>query len=818
MTRWHSPDCGQPNIVVKSAIPFCQTCKRSPDLDALVAEQSHISSVPSMPPDEPLDKLRLSWPSTVNYTPCKASVGESGPAAAMTPEVATPEKEKSSVVYSEALDEAQFRLLCVHPSPDREAPIHADLEIYAFDACPEYEAVPYTWGGETDDTTKCMPVYIGPFWDVVLQTRNCAAMLRYARRLRSIRMLWIDAFCINQLNTVEKALQIPRMSTIFRDCERVIAYLGEELVGQTSSDLSPRRSFEAFFEDEKGFVRPPVSFTDCRYLTRVWVIQELVLARQVVLPFLGVEYWADRAIIRRVRWHETGKESMPQWFQEHLAQQSFRSDDISDALEKTWKSSSTDIRDKVFAVLGLMGNLSAGRLTPDYTVSALHMFIGLSAHLIFNMEARDSVLGNAIGIKGWGKQPSWVPDWSATGCWPLRELKNAIYPENDELMLWGSFNGFSNFYHSNFPLGYPSNISIDGIGALSLCIFYICPIRNPLENTGVSKYSTDPEETETGFESDDLYEYQIPFGDEWILSILPCEDDLDILVDTQRDHLLWIEATPWLARNTGIADDEYRLVVPLHTAFLKPKDPVRVDDDPTHLTDFLIANSLYALYEEPPFMTPDGVISDPSLERVFPELYRRRKTTAAKIFMRQVFPGARHELDILHAFSEQQRRVDFDHWGNLSGEMIFTSVTMLKQAFRTVNVTFQPKYHGVEGSGFDHHFVTLYWPPSLFTDFQAFYLNPQTTTESKVEEQEQDEDAPQPLTWEWSVDENSNDSYEKIDPSDPEAMRRCRGAIIGERGVSLRARVSDVLSRLLYYRWDLEVLKHMGGVCGGFGE
>lgn len=42
------------------------------------------------------------------------------------------------------------------------------LKVYPDDACLEYEAVFYAWGGEDGDNTIYCPIYVGDFWDVLL--------------------------------------------------------------------------------------------------------------------------------------------------------------------------------------------------------------------------------------------------------------------------------------------------------------------------------------------------------------------------------------------------------------------------------------------------------------------------------------------------------------------------------------------------------------------------------------------------------------------------------------------------------------------------
>lgn len=95
------------------------------------------------------------------------------------------DKEKGfSLVKRESLASDEFRLTCLSAVSDHSYPVHLSLETFRHDDCPEYEAVSYTWGGENGDSNLSRPVYIGAFWDVLLQTEHCWEMLRFVRPWR----------------------------------------------------------------------------------------------------------------------------------------------------------------------------------------------------------------------------------------------------------------------------------------------------------------------------------------------------------------------------------------------------------------------------------------------------------------------------------------------------------------------------------------------------------------------------------------------------------------------------------------------------------
>ena len=135
-------------------------------------------------------------------------------------------------------------------------------------------------------------------------------MLKYLRPRRGIRMIWIDALCINQKNAAERGSQVAKMSQIYSQCSQVVLWLGSDLVLQDPGNY-PRRyrlsglgdSVPAHFHNqEDGYVSPQrklnlAKLLERRYFSRIWVIQELILAPRILIPIRDLNFWADGATI-----------------------------------------------------------------------------------------------------------------------------------------------------------------------------------------------------------------------------------------------------------------------------------------------------------------------------------------------------------------------------------------------------------------------------------------------------------------------------------------------------------------------------------------
>ncbi|KAL8419166.1 hypothetical protein RB594_002390 [Gaeumannomyces avenae] len=446
MSRWHLADCQAPDVRVEDNVPHCWACGAAPHLESIVAAARQSNSLPHSLPDEPLDQMNLWWPPSMPYTREDTSEDRVRPqeplehrdlaVARPVPVFAREESDRATApvnveeemvhtresrcghepkpvpaIYAIPLAPDHFRLLCLHapPSVQQDFPIHCDLETFPLDDCPEYEAMSYAWGGENGDSTRRHPIYVGPYWDVLVQTQNCSDMLRHVRPLRGFRLVWVDAICINQEDDSERASQVACMARIYGLCLRVVVYLGKDLCSPLPAGRShPHRAGLETLPDLSGVLGR-------QYFSRVWVMQELVLPKHVVLRVGSTDYkihastFADHKI----------PEMIPAHWVRYATKGILAGDGIDDIIRLTWESRASDPRDRIFGILGLLEYPSSGPLprprldlTANYGLSPQHVFTGFFAYLIVRMGS-SKILAAAVGIEGWGQMPSWMPDWQA---------------------------------------------------------------------------------------------------------------------------------------------------------------------------------------------------------------------------------------------------------------------------------------------------------------------------------------------------------------------------------------------------------------------
>ncbi|GAB1311921.1 hypothetical protein MFIFM68171_02131 [Madurella fahalii] len=130
-----------------------------------------------------------------------------------------------------------IRLLHLMPhGGNRGAPIQCRLVDYSLEGPNEddtqhhlYEALSYVWGlGNQHACNHYNRHYISIEEHCSFPvTTNLHAALQRLRSRQLVRVVWVDAICINQADDREKGEQVRRMAEIYSNANRVIVWLGE---------------------------------------------------------------------------------------------------------------------------------------------------------------------------------------------------------------------------------------------------------------------------------------------------------------------------------------------------------------------------------------------------------------------------------------------------------------------------------------------------------------------------------------------------------------------------------------------------------------
>ncbi|KAI1119469.1 heterokaryon incompatibility protein-domain-containing protein [Nemania sp. NC0429] len=341
----------------------------------------------------------------------------------------------------------EIRLLELHPG-DSGKGIQCSLRHATLASTLEYTALSYTWG---DPKNLKAIVVDGETLEV---TANLFDALRHLRSLRKTQTFWVDAVCINQGDLGERSKQVLRMRDIYAFAKTVKVWLGpadddddcaamalvkklgaavsdpEEALAQGFNEYE--QAFMGIFEGaEPGVVRALGRLFKRPWWTRIWVVQELSLAKQQAaivrcgeaaapwLSFLIAAYAIEScwfvvdAIVSLV-----APDDKVDAFNNGIRMAQCRRVDpthppfaLLELLHQHRDCESTDPRDKVYGLLGLSGDAEDIGITPSYDQTPEEIFIDLFEKHVLATKSLDMICAVRFPRRP-TNLPSWVPDWS----------------------------------------------------------------------------------------------------------------------------------------------------------------------------------------------------------------------------------------------------------------------------------------------------------------------------------------------------------------------------------------------------------------------
>ena len=118
----------------------------------------------------------------------------------------------------------------------------------------QYETVSYCWGDPSlRDTVKILGVTL----DI---PASSAQALRRVRLPDRLRVVWIDAICIDQASSEEKNQQVAMMGEIYRKGTGNLVYLGEETPNSNNIVAAVDYTYAEMMRTTNNFADPTYDF------------------------------------------------------------------------------------------------------------------------------------------------------------------------------------------------------------------------------------------------------------------------------------------------------------------------------------------------------------------------------------------------------------------------------------------------------------------------------------------------------------------------------------------------------------------------------
>jgi hypothetical protein len=358
----------------------------------------------------------------------------------------------ANYVYEALPDPSHIRTFALEPGPfDADIVLHFNISHSSKDvAPPEYEAISYVWGLETDKTF----VYVGNLSTTVTVPQNLEVALRYLRHEAKPRYLWADSICINQENMEEKGPQVAMMGQIFRLATRVLFWLGSEdatsslamdmmqeigsqvvvnwpPVDPTLVPLAIRPAPDAKNTDwgdeaknislKEREAEAIYKLTSRAWFTRLWIRQEIFLASIESTVICGGSHvlWTTFRYALTVLCRKSFSPGITSSLSMRFGQ--FESDFLgliyqkkctfSELRARFGTTNCKDPRDRIYAITSqIESETLASSIQPDYNKKVSEVYQDATLNYFYEVGNR-----NILEECQWypdSSAPSWVPDWS----------------------------------------------------------------------------------------------------------------------------------------------------------------------------------------------------------------------------------------------------------------------------------------------------------------------------------------------------------------------------------------------------------------------
>lgn len=234
----------------------------------------------------------------------------------------------------------------------------AELVCKTFASKPVYECLSYTWGDQAADKRITIN---GQQFKVRKNLFNALRRLRQEKP----RTLWVDAICINQADVEERNAQVSLMAFIYGRATRVLVWLGQSPQPYTSLDREVM--YIQSQANGKAIITNP-------YWSRLWIIQEIVLAQEVRFIHGNFEFeWdeVNQLLAHSLHWNTLEERIRP--LIEHRDRRDTDEYRLESLLDKFRGAQCSEKKDKIFGFVG-MAHDSEDEIEVDYSVGLFDLY------------------------------------------------------------------------------------------------------------------------------------------------------------------------------------------------------------------------------------------------------------------------------------------------------------------------------------------------------------------------------------------------------------------------------------------------------------
>lgn len=305
----------------------------------------------------------------------------------------------------------QVRLVIIE-SAAYEAELRCRILHVNLDDRPQFYAVSYTWGDQHGEASlsHCVVCHDGTYIKI---SANCDRVLRRIRANSAQKALWIDMICIDQNHVLERNHQVGMMDVIYSQAQLVVIDVGD---GTRASEELVRLIKEGFSKKALRKKQAIHDFLQQRWFTRMWVLQEVALARYAMVQ-CGNQMIAW-STLKEFLLHAVPESNVPAALKIKVGQDKLM--DFSELVSTLNESRACDVedpRDQVYALLGLCQPRVREQIPVDYalTISELTLAVTI-ARLCGSSNDKTAILRQVMRYSAstrTGSEPNW-PELAST--------------------------------------------------------------------------------------------------------------------------------------------------------------------------------------------------------------------------------------------------------------------------------------------------------------------------------------------------------------------------------------------------------------------
>ena len=152
-----------------------------------------------------------------------------------------------------------------------------------------YKTISYEWGPANEMRTIVMDGY------EVAVRQNLHSYLKALRNIYQFVTIWADALCIDQSSATEKNHQVQQMWEVYSKAHGTHVFLNAGLSSSQLDEWTGPNSLT--LETQKKIL-------DSTYWTRLWIVQEIIASRFIMIHVSGDNFWSWESFKNRC---STGK-------------------------------------------------------------------------------------------------------------------------------------------------------------------------------------------------------------------------------------------------------------------------------------------------------------------------------------------------------------------------------------------------------------------------------------------------------------------------------------------------------------------------------